>query len=123
MDPKMYMPFTRGSYPFVPWGLWVESGGQMHGARRPEGPAMEQVQLYRQLRGTTDRAEQDAFMRQILQIAADEFYTMGIASGGSGYAVVRDGFHNVPDTLNFAWKLGTPAAYNPSQFYIDRSTP
>ena len=120
MDPKLYMPFTRGSYPFVPWGLWVESGGQMPGARRPKGPALKQVQLYRQLRSVTDREKQREYMRQILQIAADEFYTMGIASQPGGYAIVANTFHNVPDTMNYAWKLGTPAAYNPCQFYIER---
>jgi ABC-type transport system substrate-binding protein len=118
MDPKLYLPFTRGSYPFVPWGLWMESDGVAQGARRPEGPAWRQVQLYNELRAAPTAEQQRALMRKILDISAEQFYTIGVGSRTGGYAVVKTNFHNVPNPMNYAWKLGTPAAYTPAQFFI-----
>jgi peptide/nickel transport system substrate-binding protein len=118
MDPKLYMPFTRGSYPFVPWGLWMESDGVAQGAQRPKGPAWTQVQLYQKLRAAPTAEQQRALMRKILDISAEQFYTIGVGSRTGGYAVVSNNFHNVPSTMNYAWKLGTPAAYTPAQFFL-----
>jgi peptide/nickel transport system substrate-binding protein len=118
MDPKLYMPFTRGSYPFVPWGLWMESDGVAQGAQRPKGPAWTQVQLYQKLRAAPTAEQQRALMRKILDISAEQFYTIGVGSRTGGYAVVSNNFHNVPGTMNYAWKLGTPAAYTPAQFFL-----
>jgi peptide/nickel transport system substrate-binding protein len=119
MDAKLYLPIARGSHMFVPWGLWYESGGRSPYAAKPEGAAWRQVQLYEAMKSEPDAAQRREIMRDILQIAADEFYTIGISSRTDGFAVVKNSFRNVPSVMTFAWKLGTPKAYDPSLFFIE----
>jgi peptide/nickel transport system substrate-binding protein len=60
-------------------------------------------------------------MLQILDIAADQFYFMGISTEAAGYGVVRNNFHNVPATMPESWQYPTPAPTNPEQYFLAAS--
>ena len=57
-------------------------------------------------------------MNQILDIAADEFWTMGIAWQAAGYGVKKTNFHNVPASMPASWIYPTPGPSNPEQYFI-----
>lgn len=58
-------------------------------------------------------------MMQILQVAADQFYVLGISTPTNGYGVVKNNFHNVPKTMIAAWLWPTPAPTNCCQYFIE----
>lgn len=58
-------------------------------------------------------------MREILQIAADQFYYIGISSTPDDYAVVRNTFRNVPQTMWGAWIYPNPGPVNPEHFFLE----
>jgi peptide/nickel transport system substrate-binding protein len=76
------------------------------------------MELYDQIKATGDTAEQEALMKEILQIAADEFYALGISLPAPGYGIVKNNFKNVPPSFPNAWLYPHPAPTNPEQYYI-----
>jgi hypothetical protein len=59
-------------------------------------------------------------MNQILEIAQEEFWCMGINLFPPGYGIVKNSFHNVPQQMVDAWLYPTPVPTNPEQFFIER---
>jgi peptide/nickel transport system substrate-binding protein len=55
---------------------------------------------------------------ELLQIAADEFYSIGLSLPSGEYFVVNNALHNVPDTLMRGWLYPGPAPVNFETFYI-----
>ena len=59
-------------------------------------------------------------MKQILEIAADEFYAIGIVLGPNGYGIVQNNFHNVPSPIPGSWLYPNPGPTNPEQYWIEQ---
>ena len=57
-------------------------------------------------------------MRAILEITADEFYTIGVSTLSSSQGLVRSDFRNVPRVMLEAWAYPNPAPTNPAQYFI-----
>jgi peptide/nickel transport system substrate-binding protein len=88
---------------------------------KPEEPplaAKKQMELYGELQANADPAVQVKLMSDILQIAADEFWTMGVAWPSSGYGVKKANFLNVPPSMPASWIYPTPGPTNPEQYFI-----
>jgi peptide/nickel transport system substrate-binding protein len=88
---------------------------------KPEEPppaAREQMKLYGELQASPDAGKQVEIMRRILDIAADEFWTMGVAWPSSGYGVRKKNFLNVPASMPASWIYPTPGPTNPEQYFI-----
>jgi peptide/nickel transport system substrate-binding protein len=72
------------------------------------------------VKGSGDPAKQlDAF-KQILQIAADQFYAIGISLPSNGYGVVKNNFHNVPKSMPGSWLYPNPGPTNTCTYYISK---
>jgi peptide/nickel transport system substrate-binding protein len=73
--------------------------------------------------GTSDQETQYAAMRQIIEIARDEFWTMGVSLPAKSYAIVSDRIHNVPGDgkMWLAFKCPYPAVTNVSTYFIQES--
>lgn len=116
MDPRSYMAFSRESLFGVAWADWWRSEGAQ--GDEPPAAAQRQQELYDELQVTVDPDRQDEIMNEILQIAADEFWVMGITKYYKGYGIVRNNFKNVPETV-WQWHVSAaPAQTNPEQYYI-----
>ena len=57
-------------------------------------------------------------MKEILQIAADEFYVFGVTLPLDGYGIVANRLKNVAPSMPNSWGYPTPAPTNPEQYYI-----
>ena len=79
------------------------------------------MELYDQLKATADPEEQAALMEEILQIAADEFWGLGINLTPPGYTIRRNNFMNTPESYPNAWLYPHPGPTNTFQYYIDGS--
>ena len=117
MDPRAVFPH-HGTEHFLPWVQWYESRGK--GGEEPPEPIREQMRLYNEIRTTTEEKRQDELMRQVIEIAAEEFTLIGIILPATGYGIVRNDFHNVPKSMissTGAW-YPTPGPTDPHQYFI-----
>ena len=118
LEPRWYFPFSSESLFGEAWQFWF-ANPEHPLAEEPPAATMEQMELYRQLSATADPEQQNELMKQILQIAADEFYALGISLPALGYGIQANNFHNVPATFPNAWLYPHPAPTNPFQYFIE----
>ncbi|MCC6170055.1 MAG: ABC transporter substrate-binding protein [Caldilineaceae bacterium] len=116
LDPYLYFPEHPDSAFAVAWAYWYM--GDTRG-EEPSEAAKRQMELYDQLKSAADPQVQVDLMNQLLEISADEFYVMGISQRAPGYGIVKNNFHNVPDSFPHAYNYPAPAPTNPEQYYIE----
>jgi len=115
--PGIYMPESEyDSYWAIPWVYWYEGNSL---GEEPPAPVKAQMRLYDQIKMTIDQDDVVELMDQILTIAEEEFYVMGICGNEEFYMLVRSNFHNVPRTMPKSFSYPTPAPTNPCQYFID----
>jgi len=122
LDPRHLFPHNAESAYAQAWVTWYTnpSGeGSLTPPEEPPAPVKEQMALYDQIKATGDQAEQEALMKQIIAIAKDQFYMIGLSSSPPGYGIVKNNFHNVPTAMPDAWQYPTPAPTNPEQYWIE----
>ncbi len=118
LEPRWYFPFSTESNFAIPWAIWFNNP-KADGAIKPPAAAKKQMELYRQLMDAPSAEERADLMKQILQIAQEEFWVMGLALPTEGYGIVKNNFHNVPEDVVSAYLSLTPAQTNPSQYWIE----
>jgi peptide/nickel transport system substrate-binding protein len=95
---------------------WVKDPRGME----PPDYIKKQFTLYEQLTVTGDEAKQAALFKQILEIAADQFYIVGTALPGPRYNIVKNNLKNVPETMFYGWLWPTPGPSNPFTWYFEK---
>ncbi|HVU24139.1 MAG TPA: ABC transporter substrate-binding protein [Opitutus sp.] len=107
LDPRNFVP-TFGESFFAPgYGLWYRYGG-LYGdpaanaikgtiAPPPGGPIRREMELLDQAYTAPTRAEAIEDFRAIQHIAAENVWTISIATAPPQLVVVKDGLRNVPD--------------------------
>ena len=116
LDPRFYVPINNNCFYAPAWSLYYT---------KPEDPAAEeppaavkaQQELYRQLVGTADEAKQQEVMAQVLQNAADLFFTFGVSLPADGYGVVKNNMVNVLKEMPNSFGWPTPGPARPEQFF------
>jgi len=116
--PTYYFPSGPESRYAVAWARWYNNPNADL-AESPPQAVQRQMRLYEELKSTSDRDVQTKLMMQILDIAADQFYVIGIGLQPRGAALIKDGFYNVPDPLYGGWSIASPAYSNPCQYFIE----
>ena len=92
LEPRWYFPYSTESQFGMLWQYWYNKDPR--GEEPPAAPK-KQMELYDQLKATGDAAKQDDLMKQILVIAQEQFYAIGIALPTNGYGIVKNNFKNV----------------------------
>lgn len=115
LEPTWYFPFSVESNFAEAWQYWYN--GDPRG-EEPSDAARRQMELYDQIKVTVDTAEQNELMAELLQIAADEFYAIGISLMAPGYGIKNVLMENVPTTMPFAWLYPHPGPTNPFTYYF-----
>jgi peptide/nickel transport system substrate-binding protein len=77
------------------------------------------MDLYRQIRATADDAKQQELLKQILDIQAELFPTIGIAYDGNFYGITVNQLKNTPMSLPSSWDYPTPSPSNPNTWYLE----
>ena len=77
----------------------------------PPAAVKKQMELYRQVIATGDMEKQGKLMTQLLDISADQFYTIGICYEPKQYGIATNRMQNVPDNIPF---LGYTRALAPT---------
>jgi len=130
LDPRYYVP-TGGSSFFAPmWGRWYGQGGlrgpptaNIPGLEGPPPghPARRAMELYDLAQVAPSTEERRARFREILDLAAENTWSISIATPPPGLAVVKDGFHNVPVRGLVGYYSMTPGNMGMETFYWDHS--
>ena len=118
LDPRWFFCGSTGGAIYAPlWNNWYIGAGERE---EPPEPMKRQMDIYRNklMTAVSEQAQFDA-MREIVQIAKQEFWIMGMSLPGNGYGIVRDDFHNVPKVMWEAARYPTPGPSNPCQYFID----
>lgn len=104
----------------VPWANWYT--GDEGPREEPPPVTRQQMEIYDQITRTVDEAEQIRLAEEIIEIAAEQFYVMGISLPAPGYGIVKNNFRNVPESMfNTGNAYFDPGPTNPEQYFIESS--
>lgn len=117
VNPSDFIPAGIQSAWGIKWWRWHQNPHDPQ-AEVPPASVQRQFELFEGIKATTEPAAQQALMRQILDIAAEEFFVIGLLRVNFQTAIVRRGFRNVPDFLISSWVYPDPAPTNPAQYFF-----
>lgn len=113
--PQDIVPVHHDSRYGIPWSQWYNSGGK-EGEEPPES-VKERMRLYDEAKTKVDPEERRALIRQIADIAADEFEVMSVSKAMPTYGIVKNDLRNVPEKMPSSWYYPTPAPTLPQVWY------
>lgn len=117
LEAYAYVPLLQESFFAPAWTRWVDDPDAPD-AERPPPSVMEQLALYGKLQESPDPERQARHVAAILEIAADQFFTIGISTQAPRTGVVPTDFRNVPRLMTESWLYPAPAPTNPSQYFV-----
>ena len=68
---------------------------------------------------TADADEQGRIFQQILDVAIDQFYAIGINLPGPGYGIAKTNVKNIPVPVPDAYLYPSPGPANTETFFYD----
>lgn len=114
-DPRGYFPFNKTVIFIAP--LWAEWFMNPSTGEKPPAEIVEQMELYRTIDTLPDPQKRIERMKEVLEISADQFYSIGIRQPPTGFGIAKKTMHNVLDPLPMAGPLWRPAPET-VQFYF-----
>ena len=123
IDPRHFFPFSDESTFARAWEEWYNnpSGeGSLTPPEEPPADVQRQMELYDQIKATGDYETQVELMQEIIEIAKDQFYVIGLSSSPPGYGIVKNNFRNVPESMPDSWQYPTPAPTHPEQYWLEQ---
>lgn len=117
IQPYWYMPYSDGTAWGTTWAKWYATRGKA--GTEPIAPAKKQVELFWEFERTPEPAGREELFRQVLQIAKEQFWAIGIGTHPDPYMVVSNRLQNVIEDIPDSWSYRTPAHANPEMWYFD----
>lgn len=119
MSPEELAPTSQLGLQWPKWGLHYESGGSMGAPPEMELPA-KLLDLYKEWKLSTERAEKRRIWEEMLRINAEQVYSIGIVTSVPQPVVVRRGLRNVPKDGVYHWDPGAYfGVYHPDTFWYE----
>jgi peptide/nickel transport system substrate-binding protein len=117
MSPAWLAPVSEEHLQWSQWGLYYETKGKRGEA--PTLPAAQRlVQLYRRWLVSVDAEEKVRIWNEMLDINAEEVFTIGILGGTLQPVIVANGLRGVPEKAVYAWDPGAHfGLHGPDTFY------
>jgi peptide/nickel transport system substrate-binding protein len=120
MSPRELAPTEQIHLEWPKWGQHYETSGQM-GEPPDTAESKELLDLYKRWTGALERAEREAIWHRMLEIHADQLFTIGIVSAVPQPVVVKESLQNVPTEGVYAWDPGAQLGiYRPDTFWFDQ---
>ncbi|WP_102783914.1 ABC transporter substrate-binding protein [Thalassospira sp. GB04J01] len=105
--PHQIVPVSHDSRYGIPWVRWYESNGEK--GEEPPTSIKKRLDLFVAARGAADAEKRQAIVREIAEIAADEFEVIGLSKALPTYGIVKNGLKNVPEAMPSSWSFPTPS--------------
>jgi peptide/nickel transport system substrate-binding protein len=118
MSPEEFVPSNQHQLQWPKWGQHVETSGRT-GEAADMVVAQELMSLNDAWRRAGEAAEQGRIWRRILEIHADQVFTIGIVNGTLQPVVVNNRLRNVPEEGIYNWDPGSYfGIYRPDTFWF-----
>ncbi len=119
INPYLYMPWGYNFWGKA-WNYWWRPSPN-NGAEPQEPPEAikQQFALYDELTTTSDPDEQTRLLNEILAIAQENFWVIGLGTPAIVYGIRKNSLKNVPDSMPEAAVYPTPGPTNTSQYYFE----
>jgi len=116
--PTELAPVSQHQYQWPKWGQYYETGGQAGEA--PDLPEAKRLMvLEKQWIASNNLTERRAIWDEMLEIHADQIFSIGLINGVLQPVVVNKYLRNVPPEGIFNWDPGAHfGAYRPDQFWF-----
>lgn len=119
MSPAEFAPVRQHSYHWPKWGQHHETSGEAGVAVDMEAPK-ELMALYEEWRAARTRGQRQDVWRRILEIHAEQVYTLGLVAQIPQPIVVADSLRNVPEDAMYNWDPGAEfGIYRPDTFWFE----
>jgi peptide/nickel transport system substrate-binding protein len=120
MSPDWLAPVRLEQLQWPRWGAYFESKGR--DGEAPTLPAARRlVELYKRWLVSSDADERTRVWAEMLDINAEEVFTIGIVGGTLQPVVVKNGLRGVPVKGIYAWDPGSHfGIYTPDAFYWEK---
>ena len=119
MSPRGLAPTSQDQYQWPRWGQHYESAGAS-GEAPALAPARELVALNRGWLSAPDTAARRTIWKRMLEIRADNVFSIGIVSGVPQPVVVDARLRNVPEQGIYNWDPGAHfGIYRPDTFWFE----
>ena len=120
MSPEEFVPVRQHSYHWPKWGQYVETGGTA-GEPADMTEAERLLELYDAWIAAASKAERRELWEEILDIHAEQVFTIGLVAQVPQPVLVGEGLMNVPEKAMFNWNPGAQfGLYRPDTFYWDK---
>jgi peptide/nickel transport system substrate-binding protein len=118
MSPWEFAPTSQQQYQWPKWGQYLET--QAEAGEAPDMPAAEQLLgLYDDWRLATSIEEQRRIWHQMLEINADQVFSIGLIAGVPQPIAVSHTLNNVPQEAIYNWDPGAQLGiYRPDTFWF-----
>jgi peptide/nickel transport system substrate-binding protein len=117
LDARNYVPNHGQAYWGNGWALWYLTPDNPDKVEPPQ-IIKDQLTLMEQVRQAPTSEQRDTLMKQLLQVDADNFWVMGIASSPDTFRPVSSKLANVPEHWVDGWNPGGIAIAFPEQWYF-----
>jgi peptide/nickel transport system substrate-binding protein len=119
MSPFELAPTTQQQLMWPKWGQYLETSGES-GDEIDMPEARHLYDLLQRWTYAATRAEREAVWREMLQIFADQVFTIGTVANVPQPVVVADGLRNVPEKAMYGWDPGAHfGIYKPDTFWFE----
>ena len=95
------------------------SGGK-DGQEPPESQK-KRMKLFDDARATADLKKRGALMKNVFDLTADAFETIGVCLAVNSFGIARNNLQNVPKAYPNAWSWPNPGPALPQQFFFSKS--
>ncbi|MBE3098397.1 MAG: ABC transporter permease subunit [Planctomycetes bacterium] len=129
LEPRFFVPVILESNYAIAFAKWYARGG-LYGdplaqgagcAEPPPGhPLRRAMEIYERACAAGDRREQREIFRDVLRIAAENVWTINVATPPPAIVVVRNGFRNVPPMAVASWDFQTPGNAGIETYYFEK---
>jgi peptide/nickel transport system substrate-binding protein len=117
--PEELAPTHQIQYQWPMWGQFIETGGKSGEPADMEEPK-RLLALYGKWYVAGSRAERERIWHRMLEIWADQVFTIGIISGTMQPVVVDGKLRNFPEKGMYTWNPGAHIGiYGPDTFWFD----
>jgi peptide/nickel transport system substrate-binding protein len=118
--PRYYYPHSNESNYAPAWAAWNlgENYPEDIEAMEPPEDVQRQMELYNQITQSPDPEQRQELMSEIISIAKDQFFAIGITLPPPGYAIAKNNLRNIIDN-SFTFHQ-YPAHINPPTWYFEQ---
>lgn len=116
LDSRYYVPMHQESAFALLWAMnWMDPNNPDR--QDPPAEVARQLDLFQQMNSSPSPEKRAELFREVLEIAKDQFYTIGISLPPMSYGVASNSMGNVPENQPHAWVYPNPGPMNTSVLF------